>query len=158
MTLTVDAIIEHTRNRSYMDGVARSQLRIKQTQEVFTPTEMVQELLDQLPQELFSEPTRIYIDNSCGDGQFLSEALIRKVQHGIDFETALSTIRGVDMMQDNVDQTKERLLCGQEHLRHIVDKNIICANALTYHYRFDGTDPCLSDEDLRLRTIGLSFV
>jgi len=158
MTLTVNDIIEHARNRSYMDGVARSQLRVKQTQEVFTPTEMVRELLDQLPQDLFAEPQRIYIDNSCGDGQFLSEALIRKVENGIDFETALSTIRGVDMMQDNVDQTKERLLCGQEHLRHIVDKNIICANALTYHYRFDGTDPNLTDEDLRLQNIGLQFV
>jgi hypothetical protein len=158
MTLTVNDIIEHARNRSYMDGVARSQLRVKQTQEVFTPTEMVRELLDQLPQDLFAEPQRIYIDNSCGDGQFLSEALIRKVENGIDFETALSTIRGVDMMQDNVDQTKERLLCGQEHLRHIVDKNIICANALTYHYRFDGTDPNLTDEDLRLQSIGLQFV
>jgi hypothetical protein len=158
MTLTVNDIIEHARNCSYMDGVARSQLRVKQTQEVFTPTEMVRELLDQLPQDLFAEPQRIYIDNSCGDGQFLSEALIRKVENGIDFETALSTIRGVDMMQDNVDQTKERLLCGQEHLRHIVDKNIICANALTYHYRFDGTDPTLTDEDLRLQNIGLQFV
>lgn len=132
--LTLEEIINHARERSYMSGVERDQIRVKQTQEVFTPTEMVQDVLDQLPQELFSDPKQIYIDNSCGDGQFLSEALIRKVQAGIDFKTALEGIRGVDMMQDNVDQTRERLLCGQEHLRYIVENNIVCHNALTYNF------------------------
>ena len=97
MTLTVDQVIEHTRNRSYMSGVQRDTMRVKETQEVFTPTEMVQSLLDQLPQELFTDPNQKYIDNSCGDGQFLAEVLIRKIENGIDFETALSTIYGVDM-------------------------------------------------------------
>lgn len=121
-----------------MDGVQRDTLRVKQTQEVFTPTAMVQDLLDQLPQELFADPNQNYIDNSCGDGQFLSEALIRKIENGIDFETALNSIYGVDMMQDNVDLCRERLLCGQEHLRHIVEKNIVCANSLEYEYTFGG--------------------
>ena len=51
-------------------------------------------------------------------------------------------------MQDNVDLCRERLLCGQEHLRHIVEKNIVCADALRYHYRFDGTDPYKTTKDL----------
>lgn len=136
LPLSVEQVINHTRTRSYMDGVQRDTLRVKQTQEVFTPTAMVQELLDQLPQEIFCDPDQNYIDNSCGDGQFLSEALIRKVENGIDFETALSHIYGVDMMQDNVDLCRDRLLCGQEHLRHIVEKNIACANSLEYKYTF----------------------
>jgi hypothetical protein len=134
--LTLEQVINHARTRSYMDGVQRDTLRVKQTQEVFTPTAMVQDLLDQLPQELFADPNQNYIDNSCGDGQFLSEALIRKVSNGTNFETALSSIYGVDLMQDNVNLTRERLLCGQEHLRHIVEKNIVCANSLEYAYNF----------------------
>ncbi len=134
--VTLEQVINHARARSYMSGVERDQIRVKETQEVFTPTKMVQDLLDQLPQELFSDPDQNYIDNSCGDGQFLSEALIRKVENGIDFETALSSIYGVDLMQDNVNLTRERLLCGQEHLRHIVEKNIVCANSLEYSYTF----------------------
>ena len=62
--------------------------------------------------------------------------LIRKLENGIDFETALGTIYGVDLMPDNVDLCRERLLCGQEHLRHIVEKNIVCHDALTYNYTF----------------------
>jgi type I restriction-modification system DNA methylase subunit len=135
-TLTLEQVIEHARNRSYMDGIQRDSLRVKQTQEVFTPTDMVKDLLDQLPQELFADASQTVIDNSCGDGQFLSEALIRKLENGLSFEDALGSIRGVDMMQDNVDKTRERLLCGREDLRYIVEQNIVCHNALTYNYNF----------------------
>ena len=134
--MKIEDIINHARNRAYMNGVDRDKTRVKETQEVFTPTVMVNGLLDQLPKELFSDVTQTVIDNSCGDGQFLSEALIRKVEAGADFETALSTIYGVDMMQDNVDLCRERLLCGREDLRHIVEKNIVCHDALTYDYSF----------------------
>ena len=134
--MKIEDIINHTRNRAYMNGVDRDKTRVKETQEVFTQTKMVNDILDQLPQELFADSNQPVIDNSCGDGQFLSEALIRKVEAGIDFETALSTIYGVDLMQDNVDLCRERLLCGREDLRHIVEKNIVCADALTYDYAF----------------------
>ena len=145
----LDNIIKHLRDREYMAGIDRNKLRVKQTNEVFTPTELVQKCLDDvIDQSAFSDPTKTILDNSCGDGQFLSEALIRKLQNGIDFETALSTIYGVDMMQDNVELCRERLLCGREDLRHIVDKNIVCADALKYHYRFDGTDPYKTEQDL----------
>jgi len=131
-----------------MSGVFRDKLRIKQTGEIFTPTELVQKILNKLPKEVFINPTKTYLDPSCGDGQFLGEVLIRKVENGIDFEQALSTIYGVDLMQDNVDLCRERLLCGQEHLRPIVEKNIVCADALRYHYRFDGSDPYKTANDL----------
>ena len=122
--------------------------RVKLTDEVFTPTELVQEILDKVPTEIFVDSSKTYLDPSCGDGQFLGEALIRKVENGIGFEQALSTIYGVDLMQDNVDLCRERLLCGQEHLRPIVEQNIVCADALRYHYRFDGTDPYKTVNDL----------
>lgn len=128
--------VKHIRDRAYMGGIERDRLRVKATGEVFTPTPLVQEILDQLPQELFTDPTKTFIDPSCGDGQFLSEVLIRKMENGIDFATALGTIYGVDLMEDNVELCRERLLCGQEHLRSIVEKNIVCADALDYNYLF----------------------
>jgi hypothetical protein len=134
--MEISAVIEHCRNRSYMSGVDRDQNRVKATGEVFTPTPLVQEVLASLPEELFTDPTKTFIDPACGDGQFLSEVLIKKIENGSDFETALSTIYGVDIMQDNVDQCKERLLCGREDLRAIVDKNIVCTNSLEYDYLF----------------------
>ena len=131
----------HLRNREYMSGVERDKARIKTNAEVFTPTPLVREMLDQLPKELFEDPKKTFCDPSCGDGQFLSEVLIRKLENGIPFETALKTIYGVDIMPDNVKECQDRLLCGREDLRHIVERNIVCADALKYHFRFDGSPP-----------------
>lgn len=128
--------IKHLRDREYMSGIDRDKLRIKATGEVFTPTPLVQEILDQLPQDLFKDPSKTFCDPSCGDGQFLSEVLIRKLENGIDFETALSTIYGVDLMTDNVKLCQERLLCGKEELRHIVEQNIVQKNSLEYDFSF----------------------
>jgi len=124
-----------------MSGIERDRLRIKATSEVFTPTVLVQEILGHLDQELFNDKDRHFLDPTCGDGQFLGEVLIRKMENGSTFEQALSTVYGVDLMQDNVDLCRERLLCGREDLRHIVEQNIVCADALRYHYRFDGSHP-----------------
>lgn len=138
--ISIKAVIKHMRDRIYMSGSERSKLRIKATGEVFTPTGLVQEVLDHLPKDSFSDPTKTFLDPACGDGQFLSEVLIRKLENGIDFETALSTIYGVDIMQDNVDLCRDRLLCGREELRHVVEKNIVCANSLEYDYLFGERD------------------
>jgi type I restriction-modification system DNA methylase subunit len=123
-----------------MSGVQRTQARVKATGEVFTPTELVREMLEQIPIDQFQDSANTFLDNSCGDGQFLGEVLIRKMENGSTFEQALSTIYGVDLMQDNVDQCRERLLCGRTDLAHIVNRNIVCHDALTYDYSFNGTN------------------
>lgn len=142
----IDLIIDHIRNRSYMSGVERDQVRVKSTGEVFTPTPLVQEVLDNIDPGMFTDPSKTFIDPSCGDGQFLGEVLIRKMQNGSSFEQALSTVYGVDLMQDNVMLCRERLLCGREDLRHVVERNIVCHDGMTYDYSFNGTD--LNQDDL----------
>ena len=134
--ISLEQIVTHVRHRGYMSGIERDTLRVKATSEVFTPTDEVQTTLDKIPMEKFQDPTKTFLDNSCGDGQFLGEVLIRKMENGSTFEQALSTIYGVDLMSDNVKRCQDRLLCGQEHLRHIVERNIVCADALEYDYSF----------------------
>lgn len=134
--------IEHSRNREYMSGVDRNKLRVKQTAEVFTPTPLVQEMLDKLEEEdpsLFSDPTKLFLDNSCGDGQFLSEVIIRKMERsGCSLEQALSTTYGVEFMEDNVIECRKRLAGPNptEEVLKIVEKNIVNYNALDYDYLF----------------------
>lgn len=125
-----------------MSGVERDKLRIKQTAEVFTPTPLVQEMLDKLEEQdrtLFSDPTKTFLDNSCGDGQFLSEVIIRKMERsGCTLEQALSTTYGVDLMEDNVIECRKRLAGPNPtpEILEIVTKNIVCHDALTYDYSF----------------------
>jgi type I restriction-modification system DNA methylase subunit len=135
-TMPLTNYIRHLRDREYMSGVERDQNRVKATGEVFTPTPLVQEILNKLDPALFKDSTKTFIDPACGDGQFLSEVLIRKLENNIPFETALATIYGVDLMPDNVKLTQDRLLCGHEEFRPIVEKNIVVANGLEYDYLF----------------------
>ena len=150
---TLSEVIDHIRDRAYMGGVERDQLRVKATGEVFTPTELVREMLEQIPVDQFTDPAKTFLDNSCGDGQFLGEVLIRKMENGSTFEQALSTVYGVDLMQDNVDECQKRLLCGRTDLEHIVERNIVCADALRYHYRFDGSDPYETEQDRLIKSL-----
>jgi hypothetical protein len=148
----INEYIEHSRNHSYMSGIERDKLRVKETAEVFTPTPLVQEMLDNLPQELFEDCTKTFLDPSCGDGQFLSEVVIRKMERsGCTLEEALSTTYGVELMEDNVKLCKERLAgsAPTQEIWDILDINIVCADALTYHYRFDGTHPTASLTELK---------
>jgi len=145
--LTLINIISHIRNREYMSGIERDMARVKSTAEVFTPTSLVRRCLDDLDQELFKNTENTVIDRACGDGAWLGEILIRKLENGSTFEQALSTIYGVDLMPDNIALCRERLLCGQESLRFVVERNIVCADTMRYNFKFDGTDPYKTERD-----------
>ena len=131
--------ISHCRDREYMSGVERDKLRIKFTSEIFTKTKDVIILLDELDDRVWLDLNKKFIDPSCGDGQFLSEVLIRKMERSnCTLEKALSTTYGVEIMEDNVKLCKERLAGPNptQDALDILEKNIVCHDALTYDYGF----------------------
>ena len=131
--------ISHCRDREYMSGVERDKLRIKFTSEIFTKTKDVIILLDELDDRVWLDLNKQFIDPSCGDGQFLSEVVIRKMERSnCTLEKALSTTYGVEIMEDNVKLCKERLAGHNptQDALDILEKNIVCHDALTYDYGF----------------------
>jgi len=125
-----------------MSGIERDAHRIKMTAEIFTKTELVLEILDKIEitqHNIFSDPTKTFLDNSCGDGQFLSEVVIRKMERsGCSLEQALLTTYGVELMEDNVIECRKRLAGPNPtpEILEIVTKNIVHHDALTYDYSF----------------------
>ena len=109
----------------YMGGIERERYRVKQTAEVFTPTELVIEICHRLGVESFA-PKKTIIDPSCGDGQFLIVALGIKMYHfGMSREDALNDLYGVDIMRDNVDLCKRRLGGGHIIMGNTLDPTTI---------------------------------
>ena len=112
--------------------------RVKDTHEIFTPTDTVLEMIESIGIENFA-PGKTVLDPACGDGQFLVAAKWVKVYHfGMSEQEALEDIYGVDLMRDNVDLCKKRLGGG----------NIIMGNTL---------QPCIkieeqTDEERQLMT------
>lgn len=107
--------------------------------EVFTPLEIIQEMISYLPADVWTLD-KTFCDNSCGNGNFLVAILERKLKLGHDPLTALSTLCGVDIMQDNIDECQERLLtmlpAGTDlvEAKRIVMHNIVCHDALTFDW------------------------
>ena len=131
--------IEHARNFEYMSGIERDKVRVKQTSEVFTRTKDVLICLDEFDESIWLDNNQKFIDPACGDGQFLVEVVIRKLERsGCTLEQALSTTYGVDIMPDNIELCRKRLMGTEptEQIIKILNNNIVCADALTYDYSF----------------------
>ena len=114
------------------------------TRELTSDEYYTQEWMLNLPQVQSWITNRIigpFMDTNAGQGNWLVKILEMKLAAGIDHETALGQLYGVEFHQDSTEICRNRLLQGQEHLRHIVERNIVCADSLRYHYRFDGSHP-----------------
>ena len=93
----------------------KSKFRVKKYGEVFTPTWLVKEMCDMLCEEspeAFADIGKTFLEPACGNGQFLVEILTRKLEHCETVEqglTALKSIYGIDIIQDNVEESKKRM-------------------------------------------------
>jgi len=94
------------------------------------------QMVRSLPEETLKDPTATYLDNSCGDGNFLIALFtVLTEDYGHPSSQVLNTqIYGVDLMPDNVEEAKRRLCLtpGSPGWNHIV-----CHDALTYDYTFE---------------------
>lgn len=117
-----------------MTRIHRTKERIKATGEVFTPLELVDEMLSKLPEEVWA-PDKTFLEPSCGDGNFLvrivawkiwkaweqwierkkpdGDEIPRDIDEAVSIATvwqALRTIYAVDFQHDNVEHARERIL------------------------------------------------
>ncbi len=119
--------------------------RRKTTAEDFTPAWLVNNMLDKLKQygaESFQEH-RTFCDPACGNGNMLVEVLQCKLMLGHNPITALKTIYDCDLMKDNVDECRMRLLKIiskyteiTDDLIRIIFTNVVCRNSLEYDFSF----------------------
>lgn len=141
-----------------MTRQVKSKQRVAEHGEVFTAEREVEAMCDLVKQETERIDSR-FLEPSCGDGNFLSVILKRKLaivtqkyRHSMcDWERnalmALGSLYGVDILQDNVIACRERLFaiwdgeyravckntCDEtrEAARFLLSRNIVCGNALT---------------------------
>lgn len=142
-----------------MTRQVKSKQRVADHGEVFTAEREVNAMLDLVKQETERIDSR-FLEPACGDGNFLSEILRRKMtvvkrkyrRSPIDYEKnavlAACSIYGVDILMDNVIACRERMfkiwnkeytsVCKKEAnddcreaVKFILSRNILCGNALT---------------------------
>jgi len=87
--------------------------RRKNSAEDFTPLKLVNEILDRLSLESNNsvwEESKTFVDPASGSGNFLIEVLKRKLNKGHNPLKAIQTIYGADLMLDNCQECRLRLL------------------------------------------------
>lgn len=133
--------------------------RVANFGEVFTSSREVNAMLNLVEQETLRIDSR-FLEPACGNGNFLAEILQKKLwvvesrykKSQIEFERyaliAVSSIYGIDILQDNVFECQERLfeifakiytkIYGEkinqiylENIKFILSKNILWGDALT---------------------------
>ncbi|MFZ3115072.1 MAG: DNA methyltransferase [Syntrophales bacterium] len=142
-----------------MEEQVKSKKRVADHGEVLTGKREVNAMLDLVKSETERIDSR-FLEPACGTGNFLTEILARKLRvvearYGksqLDFERysilAVSSIYGIDILEDNVQQCRHRLFgifdlsylrlfknktndnC-RESVRYILERNIIWGDALT---------------------------
>ncbi|MDR0931803.1 MAG: hypothetical protein LBM70_02150 [Victivallales bacterium] len=137
----------------------KSRQRVIDHGEVFTAEREVNAMLDLVKQETERIDSR-FLEPACGTGNFLAEILRRKLEvvksrygkNPDDYERyaliAVSSIYGVELLEDNCKECRERLfeiwdkeytaICKKyanaetrDAVRYILKKNILCGDALT---------------------------
>lgn len=94
---------------------------------------LVYEMIDEIPEEKMRDPSSTFLDNSCGSGNFLYglfDRLTNKFGHSKE-HVLTHMLFGIDLMEDNIKETCERLGVDYETNPHFV-----CENAITYDYSF----------------------
>ena len=121
-------------------------MRQKNSDEYYTPDSLI--ILPSCDSWIKARIEGPFIDVNCGTGNWLVHILEMKLKAGISHEESVKNIYGVEIQEDSAKECQDRLIKGIEDLRPIVEKNIVCADALRYHYRFDGSDPYKTADDL----------
>jgi len=152
----------------------KSKQRVSDHGEVFTSAREVNAMLDLVTHETERIESR-FLEPACGTGNFLIEVLRRKLKvverrykkSKIEYERyavlAVSSIYGVDILEDNVIHCRERLYhsfdqtysflfgeeCSQEcrnSVKYILSRNILWGDALTMKTVCGKDDPIIFSE------------
>lgn len=112
--------------QKFENDITEDRNRVKTLGEVFTPTSLVEYVLDfvKLNDPNAFNDNKTFIDSMCGDGQFLVAIKKRKLAEGISDKDASNAIYGIDLTQENVDCATVRTL----------SPNIVCADSLGDKY------------------------
>tara|TARA_B100001094_G_scaffold333259_1_gene409962 strand:+ start:4868 stop:5272 length:405 start_codon:yes stop_codon:yes gene_type:complete len=117
-------------NQETGSNIERSDERISETQEVFTPPEICREMIERIPLETRKNPESKFLDNSAGSGNFLVELRDELVKyHNLD-HVLDNMLYCIELMEDNHKEICERLDVSIDHPHYV------CADALEYDYSF----------------------
>jgi len=121
---------KNTHNITVGSEIERTDEKINDTGEVFTPIELCIEMVNEIPLDIIQNPQSKFLDNSAGNGNFMIALLNKLTEYHSKEHVLNSMIYAVELMEDNHKEMCERLGVDVTHPHYI------CHDALTYDYSF----------------------
>jgi len=110
--------------------IVRSDDRIDQTGEVFTPMELCASMVSEIPEPILKNPKSTFLDNSAGSGNFLLALQTELSKYHDLTHINDNMLFAVEFMEDNHAELCKRLGVSTDH-PHYVN-----ADAMLYDYGF----------------------
>ena len=110
--------------------IERSDERINQTGEVFTPMELCHQMVSEIPESTLKDPSSTFLDPSAGSGNFLLALQTELSKYHELSHINDNMLFGVELMEDNHQEMCNRLGISTDH------SHIVCEDALLYDYSF----------------------
>jgi hypothetical protein len=104
----------------------RSKKNVKEHGEVFTPFAIVDKMVELVPKEAWTDPEYCFLEPACGNGQILVKIFEKRIDSGVSIEDALNTMIGMDISQENIEESYSRLCeraCAQMRVEGIVPRS-----------------------------------
>ena len=121
---------KNTHNKNVGSTIDRSDERIGITQEVFTPMELCDVMVNEIPLDILKNPESKFLENSAGSGNFVVALLNRLKEYHSEEHIVNNMLYAVELMEDNHKEMCDRLGVSIDHPHYV------CHDALTYDYSF----------------------
>lgn len=113
-------------------------------------------MCDLIPMDIWNNIDSTFLEPTCGNGNFIVEILERKLRlckTRKDVYRILKSIYGIDIMQDNVNETKMRMkeiisrkfgrnFVSWGTVNRILNKNIVCGDSLKIQEMWEQEGKC----------------
>tara|TARA_X000000368_G_scaffold380505_1_gene336346 strand:- start:44 stop:448 length:405 start_codon:yes stop_codon:yes gene_type:complete len=123
-------MVKNKHNKLVGSDIERSDERIDLTGEVFTPMELCNIMVDEIPLNILKNPDSTFLDNSAGSGNFMIVLRDRLKEYHSEEHILNNMLYAVELMKDNHKEMCNRLGVPVDH------KHYVCYDALKYDYSF----------------------
>ena len=130
------------------DRVSRRKLNkdldISNTCEFFTPYKLIRKLADKISEKAWSNPDKNFLEPCMGNGQMILYIIYNRIIHGISWDITLSHLWGIDILEDNVRETHQRvhnlfeqmgIEYDKEMAQQIMNHNLVCHNFFDWDFQ-----------------------
>ena len=121
---------KNAHNESVGSEIVRSNNRIDETGEVFTPMKLCAEMVSEIPQSVLQDTKSTFIDPSAGSGNFLLALQTESLKYHELSHINDNMLYGIELMEDNHAEMCKRLGVAVDH------PHFVCADATKYDYSF----------------------